>query len=102
MSIIDPRLLTQIEKGGGIEIKRNLQGLPVAYKGPHLPDWYDNYMECLKDNQNENRRLSLAKEGKNFHMQTPEQEKAFNKRVLIAKQRKEKAELAAEMAFQSK
>lgn len=102
MSIIDPKLLKQIEIGGGIEIKRNLQGLPVAYKGPHLPDWYDNYMECLKDNQNENRKVMLAKEGKNFQMQTPEQEKAFNKRLALSKQRKEKAELAAEMALQNK
>lgn len=102
MSIIDPRLLKEMEMGGGIEIKRNLQGIAVAYKGQFLPDWYDNYMECHRDNQNENRRLSLAKEGKNFHGQTPEQEKAFNKRLALAKQRKEKAELAAEMALQNK
>ena len=98
---IDPKEL-EVAATTGIEIKYNTQGQPIGYKGPWLPDWYDNYTECLRENQFEKRRIDAKKMGLNEHLQTPEQEKAFKKRQEIQLKRKEKAETAAEMVAQNK
>ena len=79
-------------------IKRVLGG----FQGPWLPHVYDNRTECWKENIAEVERLRLAKDGKNGQMQTPEQVKAFEARKKVSEDRKRKAELAAEMAFQNK
>jgi len=92
----------QVIKQGGIEIKRDHAGNPLAYKGPFLDFWYDNYTECLRENSAENRRQVHKAFGLNEMAQTPEQEKAFKKKLAVAAQKKEKAELAAEMALQNK
>ena len=99
---IDPKVLEIEAMQGTIEIKYNAQGQPIGWKGPWLPDWYDNYQECLKENQWAKRKLDYSKEGKNEHGQTPEQEKEFKKRQAVQLDRKRKAELAAEMSAQNK
>lgn len=98
---LDPKDL-ELQAKSGIETKFDQQGRPLAYKGPHLPDWYDNYNEMLKENQWAKRKQDYAREGKNEHGQTPEQEKEFKKRQAVQLERKKKAELAAEIAVQNK
>lgn len=94
MSKIDPEMLDQIEAGRGMETKRDKEGNILAWKGPWLPDYFDNYTECLRENQNA-RRIKLLKDaGLNASGQTPEQQKAFEQRASIQKVRKEKAEAA--------
>jgi len=91
---IDPNQIESMEKARGIEVKVDSNGMPVAWKGVYLPDWFDNYMECHKENQNARRKHLLAAEGKNEHGQTKEEEKAFNDRKRIQLERKKKAEAA--------
>ena len=80
--------------------RKIVNGFPY-FKGPWLPDWYDNYVEMLRDNQNV-RRIKLQKDmGLNEHAQTPEQEKAFFKKKAVQEDRRKKAELAAEMVKQN-
>ena len=93
--------LKEMEQSG-IEIRKDRYGNSIGYKGPWLPDWYDNYTEMLRENQKA-RRIALNTEaGLNEHAQTKEQADAFKKRQKLAEDRKRKAELAAEMAFQNK
>lgn len=94
MSKIDPIVLDQIEAGASMQVKSDSNGMPIAWKGPWLPDWFDNYMECHKENQAALRIKKLKAEGKNENGQTPEQEKEFKHRAEIQQQRKQKAEAA--------
>ena len=94
MSKIDPEMLDQIEAGRGIETKRDKEGNILAWKGPWLPDWFDNYTECLRENQNA-RRVRLFKEaGLNEHGQTKEQQATFDKKRKVQLARKEASEAA--------
>lgn len=101
MAKIDPKDL-EFAAQQGIEMKKDNNGAVIGYKGPWLPHWYDNYTEMLRENQNELRIQRQTKAGLNAHAQTPEQAKEFEKRKKVAMVRKEKAEMAAEMAFQNK
>ena len=94
MSKIDPEMLDQIDLGRGITTKRDNDGNILAWKGPWLPDWYDNYTECLRCNQDELRKKKLRDAGLNEHDQTKEQAQAFEKRKQVQTVRKEKAEAA--------
>lgn len=84
------------------EEQNTIQEVLGGYKGPYLPHVYDNRSECLRANVQEAERQRLAKEGKNIHAQTPEQEKAFKLRQKEAMDKKRKAELATEMLAQAK
>lgn len=92
MAKINPEEMQEIEQGGGIEIKTNQHGQTIGWKGRYLPDYFDNYTECLRLNQDARRVQLLAAEGKNDQGQTKEQQKAFTERQKIQKIRKEKAE----------
>lgn len=94
MSKIDPEMLDQIESGRGIEFKKDNYGNVLACKGPWLPDWFDNYTECLRENQNARRIQLLREAGLNEHGQTKDQQKAFETRKKVQMIRKEKAEAA--------
>ena len=98
---INPEELEKIANSG-IEIKYDRQGQPRAWKGSSLPDWFDGYSECLKENQFQARRDEAKARGLNEHFQTPDQEKAFKKRQQVQLARKEKAELGLEIANQNK
>ena len=93
MSKIDPEAL-EIQATGSMVVKTDANGAVIGWKGPWLPDWYDNYTECLKDNQTELRRKQLARDGRNEQGQTKEQEKEFKHRQAVQLQRKQKAEAA--------
>lgn len=101
MAKIDPKDLEVMEKQG-VEIKKDTLGNVLAYKGPWLPDWYDDRMEMMRDNQKELNRQKCAKLGLNEHGQTKEQQESFKKRKAVSEEKKRKAEIAAEMAIQSK
>lgn len=92
MSKIDPEMLDQIERQRGIEMKKDGDGNVLAWKGPWLPDWFDNYTECLRENQNARRVQKLRDAGLNENGQTKEQAKAFSEKQRIQKIRKQKAE----------
>jgi hypothetical protein len=94
MSKIDPEMLDQIDTGRGMTTKRDNDGNILAWKGPWLPDWFDNYTECLRENQNARRVKLLRDAGLNEHGQTKEQAEAFQKRKQVQTIRKEKAEAA--------
>ena len=94
MSKIDPEMLDQIEQGRGMELRKDKDGNILAWKGPWLPDWFDNYTECLRENQNARREKLLREAGLNKHGQTKDQFAAFEKRGKIQTIRKEKAEAA--------
>jgi hypothetical protein len=94
MSKIDPEMLDQIGSASGIEYKKDNHGNILAVKGPWLPDWFDNYTECLRENQNARRIQLLQKAGKNPNGQTKEVAKAFEDRKKIQLIRKERAETA--------
>lgn len=99
MSRIDPKALDHVQAMSGIVIKSDAHGMPLAYKGPHLPDYFDNYTECLKENSAALRKSTLKAKGLNEHGQTPEQEKSFKQRQQVRLARKKKSEdalLAAE------
>ena len=82
-------------------IERKVVNGFTYFKGPWLPEWYDNYIEMLKENQNA-RRIKILKDGGfNEHGQTPDQEKAFFKKKAVQDDRRKKAELAAEMVKQN-
>lgn len=94
MSRVDPEMLDQMESGSGIQTKKDAYGTILAWKGPWLPDWYDNYTEMLRENQNARRVELLKKAGLNENAQTPEQAKAFKEKQKIQMIRKQKAEAA--------
>lgn len=94
MSKIDPEMLDSIDAGRGMTTKKDNDGNILAWKGPWLPDWYDNYTECLRENQNARRVQLLKQAGLNEHGQTPQQAKDFQKRKEVQTIRKEKAESA--------
>ena len=103
MGRIDPRAIEEMQISTGIEMKRDMYGNPIAYRGRYLPEiWYDNYTECVRENSMERERLKLLKEGRNIHGQTKEQEEAFFKRKKVSEEKKKKAELAAEIALQAR
>lgn len=68
-----------------------------GWKGPWLPDYYDNRKECWRENIAFKRVQERKAAGQNEHGQTPEQEKAFKARLERAKLIKEKAEVAEQM-----
>lgn len=89
------------KQGRGIE-RMQLPDGRIMCKGPWLNVWYDDYTECLRENT-KIRRLKLAHErGLNGQFQTPEQEASFKARMAESKKKKERAEIAAEMATQNK
>ena len=91
MSKID---ISMLDKNlGGWESKTDQYG-NQAFKGPFLPDWFDDRLECHKANQEFLRISKLQKLGLNEHGQTKEQQKAFEKRKEIQLIRKEHAESA--------
>jgi hypothetical protein len=92
MSRIDPEMLDQIERQRGMEMKKDNDGNVLAWKGPWLPDWFDNYTECLRENQNARRVQKLKDAGLNEHGQTKEEAKSFEDRKKIQLIRKQKAE----------
>lgn len=98
---VDETLLKEAETSGMIP-RRDAHGNIIAWKGPWLPHWYDNYMEALRENQNEHRIQEHKKIGLNEQGQTKEQEVQFKRDQQLAKDKQRKAELAAEMAFQNK
>lgn len=100
MAIIPEEQLKQQEEMG-TQYRRDSEGNVLGIKMRFLPDWYDNFTECLKDNQRQRQVLLWKQEGKNEQGQTPAQEADFKKRQKIAEQRKRQAELAVEMAEQS-
>lgn len=94
MSKIDPEMLDHIDSGRGMTTKKDNDGNVLAWKGPWLPDWFDNYTECLRENQNARRIQLLKNAGLNENGQTQEQAKEFEKRKKVQTVRKEKAEAA--------
>jgi hypothetical protein len=43
MGRIDPKTIEQMQISTGIEIKRDMYGNPIAYRGKYLlQNWYDN------------------------------------------------------------
>lgn len=94
MSKIDPEMLDVMESGRGMTTKRDNDGNILAWKGPWLPDWFDNYTECLRENQNARRIQLLKQAGLNEQAQTKDQQSAFEKRHDVQMIRKEKAEAA--------
>ena len=97
MPIVDPK---EIER---IKIDQNtIKAVLGGFQGPYLPHVYDNRTEAWKENIAEAERQRLAKVGKNIHMQTPEQVKAFEARKKESEERKKKAAYAAEMIVQNK
>lgn len=101
MAKVDIKDLEVLEKQG-VEVKTDKQGNILGFKGPWLPDWYDDRMEMMRENQRELNRIRCEKLGLNEHGQTKEQQKAFEKRKAVAEEKKRKAELAAEIAVQNK
>lgn len=74
----------------------------VAWVGGELPEnYYDNYTECLYANINAKRIRVHKEHGLNEQAQTKEQEKAFLDKRALQMKKKEKAEIAAEMAIQN-
>lgn len=98
---IDPKELDTALKGTGLQVKTNADGQPIAWKGPYSADWFDNYTECLRENQHARRTSLLAKEGKNAQGQTKDQEKEFNdrKRIQVIRKQKSEAALLASESF---
>ena len=102
MSIINEKDLENAEKMGGPEVRYNKQGLPIAWKYPYLPHWYDSASEALKENQFAARIQTLKAKGLNEHGQTKEQEEAFKKKKIAQQKLKDKAQLSVEMTAQAK
>lgn len=94
MSKIDPEMLDQIDTGHGITTKKDNNGNVLAWKGPWLPDWFDNYTECLRENQNAKRVQVFKNAGLNNHGQSQAEAKAFDDKKKIQMVRKQKAEAA--------
>ncbi len=92
MSKIDPAMLDQLDTGW--VFKRDQYGNILACKGPWLPDYFDNYTEALRENQNANRVSKLKAQGLNPQGQTEAQSKAFENKRKIQLIKKEKAETA--------
>ena len=100
MSKVDESQFKLMEKNDPRIERKNINGM-TYFKGPWLPDWYDNYVEMLKENQSA-RRIKLQRDaGLNDQGQTPDQEKAFLKKKAVQEDRRKKAELAAEMVKQN-
>ena len=96
MAKIDPKDLEALSTSG-IEVKTDANGYAIGFKGPWLPDWYDDRMEMMRENQAQHEKDVLAKQGLNAQAQTPEQAKNLQRGINLAKQRKEKALDAAEV-----
>ena len=94
MAKVDPEALKQAEEGTVILEVKTPDGRLIGYKGRFIPDVYDNFTECLRENQNAHRIANLKKEGKNANAQTKEQEKAAEERKKLQQARKEKADVA--------
>lgn len=102
MPQIDPEIVKQM-RNTTYKIEAVQIGNMIGFKGPWLPDaYFDSWSEALRENQKEKARLDQKKEGVNETWQTPEQEKAFEKKKKIQLDRQRKAELAATMASQNK
>lgn len=97
MPIVAPEQLKKMEQDQ-FTIKKVLGG----WKGPLLEHVYDDRSECWRENIAEAERRRLERDGKNIHMQTPSQVKAFQIKQREQLEKKKRAELAAEMANQNK
>lgn len=102
MPKIDPEELKQIERGTIIQEIKNANGLVIGYKGRFLPDVYDNYTECLRENARASEVAELKKRGLNEHGQTKDQAEKFARRVMRSQQIKEKADVALAMTEKTK
>ena len=103
MGKINNAQIKQMESNHGeIEVRRLKNGM-LAYRGPWLKnEWYDSYTECLYANINFKRDREAKDRGLNRNFQTPAQQKAAEERGEAATKKQKTAELAAEMAAQSK
>ena len=100
---IDPSVLKNRLKSHGIINILDEEGSPTGYfKGPWSPRIFDNYTETLKINQDVLRIKMLKDKGLNQYGQTKEQENSMNERRKVTARKKEKAEMAAEIALQNK
>lgn len=75
---------------------------PGIWRGPWRKEMYDNYTECLKENQDTLRIRELKAEGLNSQGQTKEQEGDFNNRKAEATDKKERAAVLSEAALSNK
>lgn len=94
MGVIDPELLIQSQEGTIIKEIKDANGMILGYKGRFLPHVYDNFTECLRENQNAHRIEVLKKQGLNQHGQDKQQEEEFKQRAKRQHEQKEKAEMA--------
>lgn len=100
MKITEDQLANIKQNSGGIEVMQLPNGI-LAYKGPWIPDYFDNYTECLYANINHRRNEEARKRGLNEQFQTPAQQAEFEKRRKIQMELKRRAEIAAELAGQA-
>lgn len=101
MAKIDPEVVKRMQSTS-CKIVAIQIGNMIGFKGPWLPDHYESFSEALRENAAELARQEQKKLGLNAGWQTPEQEKAFKERKKAQTERQKKAELAAEMANQTK
>ena len=99
MPRIDPKDLEHLEERSKSLI---VEDPPGAFKGPWLPDKFDNRSEAWKENIAWLRNKTRAEAGQNEQGQTPEQEKAYKERLKEALRMKEKAKLAEQMVLNTK
>ncbi len=80
-----------------------IQDPPGVFWSTFFPDEkYDNPKEAWYSAIRKREASLLKSQGRNINGQTPEQVKAFEEKKRVQEERKRKAELAAEMAYQNK
>ena len=98
-----PKLTEEDIKKMKVQTATIIEDPPGVFYSTFFPqDKYDDKKEAWYQAIEKREKMKLEANGLNIHGQTPKQVKEFESRKRVQEEKKRKAELAAEMAYQNK